>query len=338
VPLLAPGAPIANAPGETLAGIDTETLAGNADTLAFLGVTVGTNHRRAVLRLQKGALEVVASEAGPLPDGVGAFLGFPLDGSVAQTTGTIGVGKGIVAFLADIEHPTATRGIFAATKDGVRAVVLTGDPAPRGTVFIDLGMPTVRQRSIVFPGTTDDGPACLFATAAPGKPFTAVACLDDPVPAPIGGAISDFLTLPSGIASDLYVPIAVQGGTRDECLVRVQKKKTSVIRCRDDVYVGGLFYGSFEDAGIGITTDAKGKNLLGLMQDNSVNAEVFPATQGKTIVSLLTSEVTAAPTSGGSISPSSGTLAGSIAGKTVVLAGGINGGSAAMAIFRFVLP
>jgi hypothetical protein len=334
---LAPGAPIANAPGQFLTDIDTSSLAGSEKTLGFFAATAGVAHRQAILRLEKGRLDAVASEGDLLPGGVGTFDEFVTDAGFIQGTGTIGVGDGVVAFHALVEHPTASTGVFAATADGLTAVALDGDPAPRGDAFEDFSAPVVRGRSIVFPAMTSGGAECIFATRAPGRPIAAVACIDDPVPAPVGGTIADFLALPAGTDSDILVPVAVSGGASSECLLRYRKGTPSLVRCEGDVYPGGLFYGSFQDTNVGPLTDAKGKSAALVIRDDQVGAVRLLALRRDAIFPLVEADLTPAPTSGGQIT-SNLVFAPSLAGRSVVLVGGIHAGTASTALFRFLLP
>ncbi len=337
--LLAAATPLANAPGQSLLTIDDRTLAGTATTLAFLGTTAGVAHRPAVLRLAKGKLEVVASEGDPLPGGVGTFVFFTDDDPLfVGGVSPLGLGAGTVAFHAAIEHPTASQGIFAATSDGLAAIALRGDPAPRGEFFDDLGVPVVRGRSIVFYATTTEGEACVFATKAAGRKIGAVACGGDALPAPIGGTIGDFLSPPSGSADDVYVIVEVDDGAADACLVRYRKRAASLVRCEDDVYVGGEFYYTLggSSLAVGPVTDAGVDGLVFAATGLTSDRDDLVAVRRKTFFPLFTAGVTPAPLSGGTIEAGFG-MSTSMAGKSVVVATPILGGTAGSAVFRAVL-
>ena len=338
VGVLPAGASIANAPGRALGAIDTPTLAGNAHTLAFFGSTVGATRRDGVLQLKDGELTAVASVGDPLPGGIGTFAAIPaprLEGSVAD----VGVGKNGLAFTASLDHPTAQSGIFATTPDGLVTVALAGDPAARGGTYEEFDAAVARGRSIMFVAETDET-TCVFAAKAVGKAIAAVACEDDPLPPPFDGTISRFVTAPTGTATDLYVVAELSAGLR-QCLLRYRNGRAHPVRCRDDVFPRGEFYGVFTDRDIEPAAGVDGKGLVfaaraDISGSPAGHLTLFTSRPG-VLVPALVADVTPAPASGGTFfedfDPSAG-----VAGKSFLTTATIVGGTASSALIEVTLP
>jgi hypothetical protein len=290
------GSPIDGLPGQFLASLDPMSLGGDATTLAFHGTTAGVADRSGVLRVTDGVLTAVASSGDPLPGGVGTF---------GDLSGYLAVGKGVIAFTAAVEHPEADHGLFAATADGLVAVAFPGDPAPRGEIFTDFGVPAVVGRSLVFLAETA-GPICIFGTKAVGKKITAIVCEEDPAPAPLAGIIGDFLTRPAGGPSDFAVVARTYSDVGSvACLLRFRNGKGSIVRCEDDPFPRGGFYASFDPLGFetSITADSTGKRFAFLAGDDATGVATLIALDGRSFVPLLAGdEITPIGADGGFVS------------------------------------
>jgi hypothetical protein len=341
VGLVDPSTPLANAPGRVAGVLDVRSLVGGDKTLAVIAQTEGGASRQTILRLEKGTLDAVASQDDPLPGGVGTFESFFWENTfLTPTPLTIGVGTGVVAFHTLVaNHPTASQGLFAATAKGLSIIALDGDPAPRGDTFEDFSEPSVAGKSIIFAAATESADVCLFATPAAGKAIVAVACPGDRVPGPAGGTIEEFVAPPVGAASDLYVLADVIQDRQRRCLLRYERGKPSVVRCADDVFLGGATFESFNDgSGLGMRMDAKAKTLvvhaffvdgpdfgsLLALRDDTFDVVVEPGT-------------TPAPSSGGTLS-SVVSISPSSSGKTVAFASEIDNGAVVSALLRAQLP
>ncbi len=296
------GSPLDGLPGQLLASIDPTSLGGDATTLAFYGTTAGFVDRTAVLRVADGVLTAVASSGDPLPGGIGTFERIPAGSSAIPD---VAVGKGVVAFTAEVDHPEADNGLFAATADGLVAVALAGDPAPRGEIFTDLGDPAVAGRSLVFLAETA-GPTCIFGTKAVGKKLTAIACQEDPAPAPLAGIIGEFLTRPAGSPSDVAVVAVTYSDTSSsECLLRFRNGKGSVVRCVEDPFPRGALYASFDPWSFGdsVTADGAGKRFAFLADVDTTGIATLIALDGRAFVPLLSEqEITPIGADGGFVS------------------------------------
>jgi hypothetical protein len=229
-------------PGDHIDDLDTWTFNGFSRRQAVAGDIAGASGivRRAVFGLRPGQVSVIAAEGDPLPASPGTFDGFPQSSDLNDLSVPSASNKA-VAFWAEIDgNPTATRGIFAWTRQGLGEVVFDGDVAPNGGLFSSLGSPMVRKRTIVF-RASGLGFDCIYAVNRPGDPLQELVCDGDPAPAPLVGTIDFHDAPPSGTSKAIYFGADVSGGTSTECLMRWRQSGLEAVRCAGDVY----WYGDY---------------------------------------------------------------------------------------------
>jgi hypothetical protein len=329
--LVAGGDAIPGPSGQHIDTILSETFNGVRDEQAFIAILAGTSFVDAVVRVEKGVLDVVAATGDTTPDGAGTYASFPTADDLSGELSQPSTARGVVAFFAALDHPTASSGIFARTKQGTFAIALDNDPAPDGDFFYIFGAPIVRKKSVVFVAQTGLN-TCLFGVKRVGQPVTMLACENDPLPAPIV-FLSSFLGTPSGTSTDAYFPADAAGGSVDACVFRTRKGVTSPFVCVDDP----LVYGAFADDILGQTTntgpvaESKGKGLLFVANGGLNSEDILIAVRKNVRYPMFVNAVSVGPVTGGTYNFNSFAPA-SMSKKTVALAVDITAGTVGSAV------
>jgi hypothetical protein len=320
-------------PGQHIDLIVDETFNGEGKTQAFLATTAGASLLDTLFRVDKGVVDVLAVEGDTLPGGVGTYIFFPNEDSAFGSTANPAAGRGVFAFLASVDHPTASEGIFAVSKAGAFTIALDGDPAPSGDFFFTFGAPVVRRKSIVFYAETGTD-TCIYAVKQPGRPITTVACLGDTVPAPVGGVLDFFSASATGSSAETFFASEVAGAGVDECLFKSKRGVLTTLQCTDDAFVNGEYISAMIGAlpNSGPTAESKNKGLLYTVQTDVFNDDTLVAVRKNVIFPLFRNFVTVAPNTGGLIAYN-GFAPPTMSKKTVAFVADLDGGTASSAVF-----
>lgn len=333
VSLVAQGDPLPGFPGQHFDQINAETFNGIGRDQAFTATTAGASLREIVVTAHNAVLTVVAASGQALPGGVGTFAEFPNADSFFGSLAAPSASNSVTAFFAEINHPTAGEGIFAATPAGTSIVALEGDAAPSGDFFTAFGAPFVHKKSIVFNATTGTD-TCLYAVKGLGLPIATIACEGDPAPAGIGGTIDAFLAPVTGSYTYAVFAAEVSGGTTSACLFgRKSGGSVTALRCVDDPYVDGQFITALTGTlpNTGPVSERKGLGLTFVLVGDGTGDDTFVAVRKTKLFPLFDNFVTTLPLTGGAVSYN-GFAPLSMNKKTVTFAADLSGGTASGAV------
>jgi hypothetical protein len=329
VPLIANGAPGPGAFGLHVDSMVAETFNGVGRLQAFTGVMAGAARRDVVIALSNGVPSAVAASGQALPGGVGTFSHFPTSDALFGVTQAPAVGRRVIAFHAEIIHPTATEGLFVMTNAGLSTIALEGDPAPSGDFFSRFGAPVVRKKSIVFHAETGTD-SCIYAVKRPGLPIVTLACEGDVV---VGTTIDVFAAQATGSYTEAWAVTELSSGP-DACLLRLRGGVATSAGCVDDPFINGEFLASLVGDAInnGPVAEANNKGLVAIVQGDFDFNDTLVATRRGVLYPLFRNFETPAPVSGGAISYG-GAAPATMFKKTVVFAADISSGTAHSAAF-----